>query len=252
MSAAGSASTRRRRPRRATQVRRRRKRRHGSRRIADRRPSAPTPTRVPADVQRSGGRQWGSSAGAAATPRDRGSSGRRGRSTRGVAASGGARGAGDLAATAAARAHSGREASVAETAGHVLRELVRAWTQVVEAGLADEICQRLPLRRRPRRAGCCSAPPTAPRATSTISRAVTTSPIEFGPRRPWDHPIKRVGSPDKARAELDFEVATDLREGLRRTLEWMCDHLELTDRCVARHANLMRAAGASVDELVAV
>ena len=75
-------------------------------------------------------------------------------------------------------------------------------------------------------------------------------PIEFGPRRPWDHSIKRFGSTDKAKRELGFEASVDARDGLERTVYWMNENLELIDRCVARHAAEMAAAGSPVDEFV--
>jgi nucleoside-diphosphate-sugar epimerase len=75
-------------------------------------------------------------------------------------------------------------------------------------------------------------------------------PVEYGPRRPWDHSIKRFGSTDKARRELGFEAKVELRNGLEGTVEWTRENLPLIDRCVARHAVEMERAGAPVDELV--
>jgi UDP-glucose 4-epimerase len=75
--------------------------------------------------------------------------------------------------------------------------------------------------------------------------------IEYGPRRPWDHSIKRFGSPEKARRELGFEANVELRPGLERTVEWMRDNIELIDRCIARHADRMAEAGSPVDDMVA-
>jgi nucleoside-diphosphate-sugar epimerase len=75
--------------------------------------------------------------------------------------------------------------------------------------------------------------------------------IEFGPRRPWDHSIKRFGSTEKAKREIGFEAVVPLREGVDRTIQWMRANIELIDRCIARHADEMRAAGAPVDALIA-
>ncbi|MFL5928951.1 MAG: GDP-mannose 4,6-dehydratase, partial [Gaiellaceae bacterium] len=72
--------------------------------------------------------------------------------------------------------------------------------------------------------------------------AGSDAPIEFGPRRPWDHSIKRFGSPEKARRELGFEATVELREGLERTVAWMRDNMELIDHCIVRHADRMAAA----------
>jgi len=71
-------------------------------------------------------------------------------------------------------------------------------------------------------------------------------PIEFGPRRSWDHSIKRYGSTEKASRELGFEVEIPLEDGLRRTVEWTRESMPLIDRCVARHAGRMAEAGAPV------
>jgi UDP-glucose 4-epimerase len=76
-------------------------------------------------------------------------------------------------------------------------------------------------------------------------------PVEYGPRRPWDHSIKRFGSPDKAKRELGFEAQVPLRDGLARTVEWMRANMELIDRCVARHAEQMARAGSPVEPFVA-
>ena len=75
-------------------------------------------------------------------------------------------------------------------------------------------------------------------------------PIEYGPRRPWDHSIKRFGATEKAKGELGFEAKVELRGGLERTVEWTRANLELIDRCIARHAEEMARAGSPVDELV--
>jgi UDP-glucose 4-epimerase len=75
-------------------------------------------------------------------------------------------------------------------------------------------------------------------------------PVEYGPRRPWDHSIKRFGSTEKARRELGFVAQVELRDGLERTVAWMRANLDLIDRCVSRHAEQMARAGAPVDEFV--
>jgi len=75
--------------------------------------------------------------------------------------------------------------------------------------------------------------------------------IEVGPRRPWDHSIKRFGSTEKARSELGFEARVGLRDGLERTVEWTRANIDLIDRCVARHAARMAEAGSPVEEFVA-
>jgi UDP-glucose 4-epimerase len=68
------------------------------------------------------------------------------------------------------------------------------------------------------------------------------SELEVAPRRPWDHSILRFGSPEKARRDLGFEAAVPLEEGLRRTIAWTSENLELIERCIAKHAERERLA----------
>jgi nucleoside-diphosphate-sugar epimerase len=68
------------------------------------------------------------------------------------------------------------------------------------------------------------------------------SELEVAPRRPWDHSILRLGSPEKARRDLGFEAGVPLEEGLRRTIAWTSENLELIERCIAKHAGRERLA----------
>jgi UDP-glucose 4-epimerase len=70
------------------------------------------------------------------------------------------------------------------------------------------------------------------------------SELEIGPRRPWDHSIMRFGSTEKARSELGFEADVALEDGLRRTIEWTRDNLDLIDRCIERYASRLEPADA--------
>lgn len=63
----------------------------------------------------------------------------------------------------------------------------------------------------------------------------SSSRLEIAPRRPWDHSILRLGSPEKARRELGFEAQTTLQDGLRRTIAWTQGNLDWIDQCVAKH-----------------
>ena len=65
-------------------------------------------------------------------------------------------------------------------------------------------------------------------------------PPQIGPRRSWDHSGRRVGSTKKSERELGFVARTSLRDGLRRTIEWMRVNLDLIDRCVRKHEQEMR------------
>jgi nucleoside-diphosphate-sugar epimerase len=63
------------------------------------------------------------------------------------------------------------------------------------------------------------------------------TPIALTPAREWDHSGQRFGSTDKARAELGFDAATHLRDGLARTIDWTRENIEWIERCMARHAD---------------
>jgi UDP-glucose 4-epimerase len=72
------------------------------------------------------------------------------------------------------------------------------------------------------------------------------TPIALAPARDWDHSGQRYGDPEKSRRELGFEATVPLREGLEKTIDWMRDNREFIDRCIAKHADRMRAASAEV------
>lgn len=61
------------------------------------------------------------------------------------------------------------------------------------------------------------------------------------PGRPWDRSGRRFGNPEKARTALGFEVATPIREGLKRTVAWTREHLLQIESCMARHADALAA-----------
>jgi nucleoside-diphosphate-sugar epimerase len=61
--------------------------------------------------------------------------------------------------------------------------------------------------------------------------------IALTPAREWDHSGKRYGDPSKARAELQFEAATPLRQGLETTVAWTRERLDWIESCMQRHAS---------------
>ena len=65
------------------------------------------------------------------------------------------------------------------------------------------------------------------------------APIDFAPKRSWDHSIKRFGSTAKAQAELGFECRVGIDVGLPRTIAWTEETMWLIDRCIERHAEHM-------------
>lgn len=74
----------------------------------------------------------------------------------------------------------------------------------------------------------------------TVNRlAGNLSPIQFVPRRAWDHSGKRVGSTLKARKELGFSASVGLAQGLEATIRWTTENLPLIERCIQQHADRM-------------
>jgi nucleoside-diphosphate-sugar epimerase len=59
--------------------------------------------------------------------------------------------------------------------------------------------------------------------------------IQLAERRAWDHSGNRLGSIEKARARLAFEVETGLREGIGRTVDWTGSNLAVIEAAIAQH-----------------
>lgn len=85
-------------------------------------------------------------------------------------------------------------------------------------------------------------------AELVVELSGSSSSLEIAPPRPWDHSILRFGSPEKARRELGFQARTTLEEGLRRTIAWTRDNLELIERSIAKHEQRL-AQGSETGEL---
>ena len=78
-------------------------------------------------------------------------------------------------------------------------------------------------------------------AEAVVELTGSRAGIEFQPQRSWDHAGRRFGSTRKAAAELGFESATSLSEGLARSIGWTRAHIDLIDRCIDQHALHMAA-----------
>lgn len=68
----------------------------------------------------------------------------------------------------------------------------------------------------------------------------STSELQIGPQRSWDHSIMRFGSAEKAREGLGFEAQVSVEDGLRRTIDWTREQLDLIDSCIEKHAELLQ------------
>jgi UDP-glucose 4-epimerase len=60
------------------------------------------------------------------------------------------------------------------------------------------------------------------------------------PKRTWDTSGKRFGSIEKAKKELDFEVKTPYLDGLKNTIEWTKNNMEMINRCISKHVHHMK------------
>jgi UDP-glucose 4-epimerase len=81
---------------------------------------------------------------------------------------------------------------------------------------------------------------TIARLAEMINRLTSnTAPVEHASRRQWDRSAKRLGSTEKAKRALGFEAEVALEDGLRRTIAWMREHMDLIDRGVSKHAAMM-------------
>lgn len=70
-----------------------------------------------------------------------------------------------------------------------------------------------------------------------------TTPLDLRPARDWDRSGKRFASTEKAERELGFTAQVDIREGLRRTVDWTKANQELIKRSIAKHDKLMAQVG---------
>lgn len=69
------------------------------------------------------------------------------------------------------------------------------------------------------------------------------TPLDLRPAREWDRSGKRFASTEKSESELGFTASVDIREGVRRTVEWTRANAELIKLSIARHEKLMSQAG---------
>ncbi|MDO8568506.1 MAG: NAD-dependent epimerase/dehydratase family protein, partial [Dehalococcoidales bacterium] len=56
-------------------------------------------------------------------------------------------------------------------------------------------------------------------------------PIEYGPRRDWDKIIRRRASIDKATKVLGYKPKMKMKEGVKRTYDWIVENREKIEAC---------------------
>ena len=66
-----------------------------------------------------------------------------------------------------------------------------------------------------------------------------STPIALAPARDWDRSGRRFGSPLKAREQLGFAAATQLRDGLLQTVDWTRSHRDTIRHCMLHHARFL-------------
>ena len=64
------------------------------------------------------------------------------------------------------------------------------------------------------------------------------TPLQLLPARDWDRSGKRFASTEKAARELEFNSQVDIREGIRRTVEWTRANVDLIRRSISKHEKL--------------
>lgn len=69
------------------------------------------------------------------------------------------------------------------------------------------------------------------------------TPPDLRPARDWDRSGKRFASTEKAQRELGFMAQVEVREGVRRTVEWTKENADLIRRSIAKHDKLMAQIG---------
>lgn len=67
------------------------------------------------------------------------------------------------------------------------------------------------------------------------------TPVQISGKRDWDRSGKRFGAVETSKSALGFEAQISLVDGLRRTIAWTRDNLEMIEACMARHRPHMAA-----------
>jgi nucleoside-diphosphate-sugar epimerase len=63
------------------------------------------------------------------------------------------------------------------------------------------------------------------------------TPADIAPPRDWDNSGRRYGDPTKSRATIGFIAKTTLEQGLKETVAWSKENLDLIKKTMAQHAD---------------
>ena len=65
------------------------------------------------------------------------------------------------------------------------------------------------------------------------------TPLDLRPARDWDRSGKRFASTEKSEREIGFKAQVDIREGIRRTVEWTKANQDTIKRSIEKHSKLL-------------
>jgi nucleoside-diphosphate-sugar epimerase len=65
------------------------------------------------------------------------------------------------------------------------------------------------------------------------------TPIALKPARTWDRSGKRYGDTSKSEKEIAFKAKTNLRDGLKTTIEWTIENKAMIEACINQHKIFM-------------
>lgn len=63
--------------------------------------------------------------------------------------------------------------------------------------------------------------------------------VDILPKREWDTSGKRFGSTEKSETELGFKAVTSIKDGLKQTVKWTQENLELIDSSINKHRHFL-------------
>ena len=66
-----------------------------------------------------------------------------------------------------------------------------------------------------------------------------TTEMVIQPVRDWDRSGRRFGATEKSEAHLSFRAGTEMREGLRQTIEWTKNNQDRIQACIDQHSYFM-------------
>lgn len=76
-------------------------------------------------------------------------------------------------------------------------------------------------------------------AQKIVAITNSISKLEVMPKRPWDTSGKRFGSTQKSKEKLGFEALIGIDEGLKVTVDWTKENLEMIENTIKKHKSFM-------------